>query len=306
MTLQMFGASMRQWFVTTLSRGKRDFIVPWPEKAEKPKEIGKHEDAQWACNKVSLLDFLRKTNKDGKICHWLGKRKEELGKWHLTLEDIRKFYIDCAEELKVVPDEHRNFAMPLLCKHKVAQDMWHNDVAIEAELKQEAYTKKMVRTLMGSIKSTRALLLKYLSGELDYKREKAKREEQQKHVAEAMAIAPDGAHLAFNDQHIAEQTSAHGAQQKKMQMTSWRMPSRMAKCLLAMEVQELGRPQLPSSVWPQPLLTEVVFSLPTPRTGKPAGCAQSSRKKCLWTRSMQLLAWMKNQALASLPWPNTI
>ena len=66
MCLQLFGASMRQWFVTTNSRGKRDFVVPWPKKDPLPKEIDLYQKAEWAAGKIPLLDFLRKTNKSGR------------------------------------------------------------------------------------------------------------------------------------------------------------------------------------------------------------------------------------------------
>ena len=53
MALQMFGARFRQWFVTTEARGKRDFVVPWPEKPTMPKEVELYMKAEWACNKIS-------------------------------------------------------------------------------------------------------------------------------------------------------------------------------------------------------------------------------------------------------------
>ena len=91
MILQMFGASMRQWFVTTLSRGKRDFVAPWPRKVT-PLEVELYEKAEWAKGKISLLDFLRKTNKDGKVSAWMKKKQEEQGKWYVTLEDFAADY----------------------------------------------------------------------------------------------------------------------------------------------------------------------------------------------------------------------
>ena len=62
MTLQKFGARFRQWFVTTEGRGKRDFIVPWPEKPEQPREVEQYVAARWAAGRISLLDFLRKND----------------------------------------------------------------------------------------------------------------------------------------------------------------------------------------------------------------------------------------------------
>ena len=73
MALQMFGARFRQWFVTSESRGKRDFVVPWPQKPQQPKEVELYMKATWAAGNISLLDFLRKTTRSGTICAWLKK-----------------------------------------------------------------------------------------------------------------------------------------------------------------------------------------------------------------------------------------
>ena len=62
--IQLFGNRFRQWEVTINRCGKRDFLAPLPETM----------DASWACNKVSLLDFLRKTNGNGQVVDWLPKR----------------------------------------------------------------------------------------------------------------------------------------------------------------------------------------------------------------------------------------
>ena len=76
MILQLFGARFRQWHFTTVSGGKRDFVVPVPDAddlAEKH-EVRLYERAAWARGRVSLLDFLRKTNTDGEVCAWLKKK----------------------------------------------------------------------------------------------------------------------------------------------------------------------------------------------------------------------------------------
>lgn len=46
MTLAMFGASFRQWLVTTESGGKRDFVVPTPEDENMPKEVEMYMNAR--------------------------------------------------------------------------------------------------------------------------------------------------------------------------------------------------------------------------------------------------------------------
>ena len=74
MTLHMFGAAFRQWLVTTEHGGKLDFIVPTPDAESMPKEVALYLRADWAAGRISLLDFLRKTNAKGEIIVWLKKR----------------------------------------------------------------------------------------------------------------------------------------------------------------------------------------------------------------------------------------
>lgn len=99
MTLQMFGARFRQWLITTEGRGKRDFIVLWPEKNPMPAEVQQYMEADWACNRISLLDFLRKTTDKGKICKWL----IDLHTRADTRKDLEDFAADyCMQGEKVV------------------------------------------------------------------------------------------------------------------------------------------------------------------------------------------------------------
>ena len=77
MTLHMFGAAFRQWLVTTEHGGKRDFIVPTPDAERMPKEVKLYRRANWAAGRISLLEFLRKTNDKGEIIGWLKKRHEQ-------------------------------------------------------------------------------------------------------------------------------------------------------------------------------------------------------------------------------------
>ena len=74
MILQLFGNRFRQWEVTTKRGGKRDFLAPLPDTNHWPNEVQQCMDAGWACNKISLLDFLRKTNGNGQVVDWLPKR----------------------------------------------------------------------------------------------------------------------------------------------------------------------------------------------------------------------------------------
>ena len=218
MCLQLFGASMRQWFVTTNSRGKRDFVVPWPQKDTLPQEIDLYQKAEWAAGKIPLLDFLRKTNKSGKVIHWLKRQHGKVlsedepmtvedyaaaykmqgesvlaadmlsrlndlfyGQWlvlHVPFENITDFYEPIKEQLKLVPKEHHNFAMCLLSKHPVATKVWQDEDAIRQELKQEALTKSFTETIMAMYTAHAALVDKYLTGEANAVEEETRRAER--------------------------------------------------------------------------------------------------------------------------------
>ena len=208
MALQMFGARFRQWFVTTEARGKRDFVVPWPEKPTMPKEVELYMKAEWACNKISLLDFLRKSTGHGTICAWLKKlhtastdgqslhqfarnytmqgekvvaadclsRLNDVfyGQWlmlHVPFKSPEDFVRPIQEKLGCVPDEHRNFAMAWLCEHPVAKKMWHAEAAVEAELRQEAHSKPFVKTLQAMVAAHKTLVQKYIDGEANAEQE---------------------------------------------------------------------------------------------------------------------------------------
>ena len=204
MILQLFGQRFRQWHVTTLSRGKRYFQVPWPEKAaaNKPKEIEAYEAAAWARGRISLLDFLRKTNARGEIMAYIKKehkarggaesledfaaafrvRGEKLvaadmvsrlndhwyGQWlvlHVPfrrLEDLMN-----ADVASKVPPAHRNFAWAVFSNHPVARATWTDETAIRAELKMEAHSEQHAETILRMVASTRNLLLDYLNGKYD-------------------------------------------------------------------------------------------------------------------------------------------
>ena len=79
MSLHMFGATFRQWLITTESGGKRDFIVPVPDKEDMSKEVALYLQADWAVGQISLLDFLRKSNKKGEIIDWLQNLHKKRG-----------------------------------------------------------------------------------------------------------------------------------------------------------------------------------------------------------------------------------
>ena len=194
MVLQLFGAKFRQWQLSTQSGGKRDLVAPYPDQVPQPREVGLYQQADWACGRISLLDYLRKTTAEGKICHWLQKKHAQSGS-EATLEEFAASYVMQGEKVvaaetvskfndrffgqwlmlhvpfekatdfclpqhvvRRLPEVHKYFAMAVLCEHPVAQAMWQDDEKIRAELKMEAHTKDHVDTILAMIRAHRGLL----------------------------------------------------------------------------------------------------------------------------------------------------
>ena len=185
MVLQLCGQRFRQWHVTSMSGGKRYFQTPWLDKAlgNKPTEITSYEAAAWARGRVSLLDFLRKTNNQGKILAWLKKahakaataasledfaaaykmRGEKLvaadtvsrlndhfyGQWLILHVPFRRLedLMDAAV-LDKVPAEHRNFACCVFNKHPVGRAVWESEETMRQELKMEGHTDEHADTIL--------------------------------------------------------------------------------------------------------------------------------------------------------------
>ena len=95
MLLQLMGQRFRQWALSTKNGGKRNFLPPTPDTADQCGEVGAYIAADWAVGKISLIDFLRKTTGNGKICHWLTKLHKEhvlASSVDTTLEEFARAY----------------------------------------------------------------------------------------------------------------------------------------------------------------------------------------------------------------------
>ena len=195
MTLQLFGQQCRQWHITTISGGKRDFVVPVPDIQVPPKEVVQYEAAAWARGKISLLDFLRKTTGDGRLCNWLRKlhkatepnaplgefaaaykmQAEKVVAAELNSRLSDKFYgqwlmLHCPfcfrtdfvdeDKLALVPPEHRYMAMAVLRGY--GQDLQD----VEAELRVEGHSRAASEAILSMIRSTRVLVSDYLTSRL--------------------------------------------------------------------------------------------------------------------------------------------
>ena len=205
MILQLFGGRFRQWRCNSVSGGKRDFIVPLPDDEQLPSEVDLYERCTWRSDNMSLLEFLRKSNHQGHIIHWLKKRYDKAakdgtfdgdvnsyandfkmfgeklvaaemlswrndkhcGQWLVLHVPFRniKIFLDPSIDEKI-PREHRYLAMAMCCRHPIAQRMWCNEQPLRDEMKLEGHKKKYIDNIIRDTMANRNLVEKYFSGEL--------------------------------------------------------------------------------------------------------------------------------------------
>ena len=67
------GSGFHPYFMSTVHRGMREFIVPLPDKTKLPKEIELYLKCSWKGDEMPLLEWLRKSNNEGHIIGWLRK-----------------------------------------------------------------------------------------------------------------------------------------------------------------------------------------------------------------------------------------
>ena len=244
--LQLLGARFRQWRVSTVSGGKRDFLVPLPDDEWMPEIVKAYESSAWARGQIPLLDFLRKTNEAGEIVQWVRKAHAAAGgaepleafarnyqvhgekivaahmlsrlndkfhgQWlmlHVPFNTASEFFDE--DILRRVPPEYRYLTMALNCEHPIAQCMWQVNASIEREMYMEAHHRHHVETVINMVKSHRSLVERYLNGDLDAEAELAGRVEE--HVESLQGVDEiiyNVQQQRFVDRVDAAITQAHG------------------------------------------------------------------------------------------------
>ena len=211
--LQMTGSRFRQWDMSTVSRGKRAFVVQLPDCEERPKELSMYMEAAWARGRIPLIDYLRKTTAKGKICNWL-KKAHAASESALPLETFAANYAMQGEKvvaaemlsrlndryygqwmllwvpfsdpselwdealLARVPAYHRYFAMCWTSRSRVAAQMWHSPANIASDMRLEAHTQHHIDTVSNLVAANGALVDDYLAGRLDAAEEERRRQER--------------------------------------------------------------------------------------------------------------------------------
>ena len=183
MVLHLLNHRFRQWHLSTATGGKRNFMVPWPDKEPLPENVVCYMESEWRRNDMNLLQFLRKTNAQGTINKWLRQKHQRLaqqgdeqdlqsyansfvmngeqvvachmnstqndryyGQWlvlHVPFCSMDEFAL-ARNVADLVPEQFQYLARALQCSHPTARRMWHDPLALAAALEKEAYHKDMI------------------------------------------------------------------------------------------------------------------------------------------------------------------
>ena len=198
-------------------------VAPWPGMEKRPKFVQQYETSQWRDEHMSLLDYLRKANKQGEIVNWVKKRHAKeaaegaaletfaqqvkprgekmvsadmvsrlndkyFGQWLALHVPFRNFNELIDEEVRQkVPARLRYFA----CALRRRPDYWGNPEKIEEDMKIEAHGNKHIENVKNMVKSQSLLVEQYLSGRISKDDEKEDEESSQ-------AAADTGMHNAKN------------------------------------------------------------------------------------------------------------
>ena len=175
----------------------RRFVVPSPWVAEPPDAVQKYCTARWRDDGMTLLEFLRKTSKEGKIAKHIRQRMAEEAEDDESLEAFANrcackgetfiavvtamrfsdaFYAQWTvmnvpfrrladlnfDGLEKVPENFQGFAMAL---HH-APDFWRDLEQVRADLELAAFAEPFVQSNLAMVEAHTAVVDAYISGEL--------------------------------------------------------------------------------------------------------------------------------------------
>ena len=173
--------------------------VPWRDAASLAAGtlLQAYMGSSWRSDATSLLQFLRKTNKDGRVAQYLRRRwlKERLGdeeleafanrtqlqgeimiavithsrfsdnffgQWTLLRVPFRAVQDLWRPEVDLVPEGYRHFALALL--HR--PDFWRDEAQVRSELELEAFRDHFVVSNLAMVRAHTAIVDGYFSGRL--------------------------------------------------------------------------------------------------------------------------------------------
>ncbi|CAE7763064.1 unnamed protein product, partial [Symbiodinium necroappetens] len=162
-----------QWFPqcfagSTLQR----FRVPVPWEGDLPERVQRYMVSTWRAVDMSVVDYLRRTNKSGEIHQAFRKRYQQMVAEELAgeapLESLETWANGASLRgdvalLELVPHHLYYQTLALLLR----PDHWTSEEAIRAELELEAFREHHVRNILAMLFANQGLIRCYLSGELD-------------------------------------------------------------------------------------------------------------------------------------------
>ena len=74
-----------------------DIFAPWPGMEEPPAYVSRYEECEWKGPNMCLLEFLRKSNAEGKIVQWV-ERKWKTAQKAGSTDSLEEFARACACE----------------------------------------------------------------------------------------------------------------------------------------------------------------------------------------------------------------
>ena len=255
MTLQL----AMQWHPQCLAGSTMQrFQVPVPWIGECPARVQQYMDSTWRAPDMPLIEFLRKTNKQGKIHQYLAKQyrqgqspdgedehlEETLEAWANNAPTggqvaVASIYLSRYNDryygqwvLMNVPfksmEDLKRPELDLVPDHLYYQTLaflhrpehWTNEAAIRQELELEAFREHHVRNIVAMLFANQSLIKQYLDGTLD------KNQEVPAGAEEGASIAAGGVdpELSRQQKQIYEEIVDNvqkGMQQKLQQEAAW-------------------------------------------------------------------------------------
>ena len=199
MAHQLFGSMFHPWYISTASKGKKDFNVPVPHQVEFPAEVTRYMECKWRGPDMCLLNFLRKSNEEGGIAGWLKEKWQKegqstdlasfaqgyvadgekvvacamgsrlrdryFGQWlllHVPFKEPSEFME--APGVDKAPKTDKYLAACLACSHPVAVAHWNNPSLQEEDMLQEGHGVRYRQEVLDHIATQSHLVRGYMSG----------------------------------------------------------------------------------------------------------------------------------------------
>ena len=178
-------------------------VAPYAGMRAKPSFVERYERCRWRSEEMPLLEYLRKTNDQGQIVHWVEKLYKDTAPHDVSLEDFANrcpmkgeklvsietlsrmndrffgqwlalfvpfrrlddFLLD--DILHVVPRRFHHQA----CALRLQRGYWTSPDQIRADMELEAHGDEHIANVLHLVRAQNALIERYLSGEFDVRQE---------------------------------------------------------------------------------------------------------------------------------------